>query len=65
MAVFTNRATLSYNNRTVSSNTVTGEVVDAVTLQKSAVRGVYSVDDIVTYTVSIANTTAAITTAFA
>jgi uncharacterized repeat protein (TIGR01451 family) len=58
MAVFTNRATLSYNNRTVSSNTVTGEVVGAVTLLKTAVRGVYSVGDIVTYTVSIANTTA-------
>ena len=56
MAVFTNRATLSYNNRTVSSNTVTGEVVEVITLQKSAVRGVYSVNDIVTYTVSIANT---------
>ncbi len=55
MAVFTNRATLSYNNRTVNSNTVTGEVVDVITLQKDAVRGVYSVNDIVTYTVSIAN----------
>ncbi len=56
MAVFTNRATLSYNNRTVSSNTVTGEVVEVITLQKNAVRGVYSVNDIVTYTVSIVNT---------
>ncbi len=56
MAVFTNRATLSYNNRTVNSNTVTGEVVEVVTLTKTAVRSVYSVNDIVSYVISIINT---------
>ncbi|MBQ7011966.1 MAG: hypothetical protein IJN63_09700 [Clostridia bacterium] len=55
MAVFTNRATLSYNNKTVNSNTVTGEVVDVITLTKAAVRDVYGANDIITYTVSIAN----------
>lgn len=55
MAVFTNRATLSYNNRTVSSNTVTGEVVEVVTLTKTAVRPVYSVNDIISYVITVVN----------
>lgn len=56
MAVFTNQATLSYNNITVNSNTVTGEILDVLAVDKNAVRGVYSVGDIVTYVVSIVNT---------
>ena len=55
MAVFTNRATLSYNNKTVNSNTVTGEVVDVLTLTKTAVRPVYSVNDIVSYVITVVN----------
>ncbi len=55
MAVFTNQATLSYNNITVNSNTVTGEVLDTLVINKIAVRDVYSVGDIVTYVVSIVN----------
>lgn len=56
MAVFTNQATLSYNNITVNSNTVTGEVLESLVLNKNAIRDVYSVGDIVSYAISIVNT---------
>ncbi len=36
MATFSNRATLSYGGRTTNSNTVTGEIADAVTAEKTA-----------------------------
>ncbi len=36
MATFTNQATLSYNDTIINSNTVTGEIVDPVTVSKAA-----------------------------
>jgi len=56
MAVFYNQATLSYNNTTVSSNVVTGTVVDVLSMTKTAVSESYSVGEVLTYTVSLVNT---------
>ena len=59
MATFTNYATLSYNGGTVVSNTVTGEIQEAVSAVKTAVAGTYSAGDDVTYVISLLNTGAA------
>ena len=55
MAIFTNQATLSYRNGTVSSNTVTGEILEALSVTKNALPDTYSRDDVITYVVSIVN----------
>ena len=36
MAIFTNQATLSYNNTTTTSNIVTGEIVEVLSAAKNA-----------------------------
>ena len=59
MAIFTNQATLSYRNGTVSSNTVTGEILEALSVTKTALPDTYSRDDVITYVVSIINSGAA------
>ncbi len=56
MAVFTNQATLSYNGNTVNSNVVTGEVVEALTVTKTAIDDTYTQGERLTYAVSIINT---------
>lgn len=56
MATFTNRATLTYNGNTLSSNVVTGELVEALSLTKSAVSGTYNTGDTVTYVITATNT---------
>lgn len=62
MATFTNQATLSYNGTVVTSNIVTGELVDALSVTKTAVLPTYGVGDTVTYIVSLVNSgTAALT----
>ncbi len=55
MATFTNRATLSYNNSVTSSNTVTGEIVEVLSVTKTAVLGTYKSNDTITYVVGITN----------
>lgn len=55
MANFTNRATLSYNNGTVNSNTVTGEIREVLSITKTAVSDSYAANDIVTYIVTLVN----------
>lgn len=45
MAIFTNRATLSYSGGTVNSNTVTGELLEVLSVTKDAVSDVYSDGD--------------------
>ncbi len=59
MATFTNYATLSYNGGTVVSNTVTGEIQEAVSAVKTAVAETYSAGEDVTYVISLLNTGAA------
>ena len=55
MAQFTNQAQLLYNNVVVSSNTVTGEILEVVSADKTAVINNYFADGTVTYVVSIVN----------
>ena len=56
MAAFTNRAILSYDGKTTASNTVTGELIGALTLTKTALSDEYSAGDSITYTISLVNT---------
>lgn len=55
MAIFTNQATLSYNNTTTTSNIVTGEIVEVLNAAKNALDQEYRFDDTVTYVISITN----------
>ena len=56
MAVFYNQASLSYNGGTANSNIVSGEILEALVVTKTAVNDEYSAGDTVTYVVSITNT---------
>ena len=56
MAIFTNQATLSYNNTTTTSNIVTGEILEVLSAAKNAVDDEYRLNDTVTYIISILNT---------
>lgn len=55
MAIFTNKATLSYNGGSVDSNVVTGELLDVLSITKTAVIDEYSLGDTVTYVVALRN----------
>lgn len=55
MATFTNQATLTYNNTTTNSNVVTGELLEVLSVTKTAVSDTFSPDGAVTYVVSIVN----------
>ena len=55
MAQFTNQARLSYNDTVTVSNVAVGEIVDALSITKTAVRSTYSINDSITYVVSIVN----------
>lgn len=59
MAVFTNQATLSFQNTVTLSNVVTGEIRSPLTVTKIAVGDTYRAGDTVTYAVSLVNTGAA------
>ena len=56
MPTFTNQATLSYNNITTNSNVVTGQLLEVLSVTKTAVGDTYSAQEVVTYVVSILNT---------
>lgn len=56
MAIFTNQATLSYNNTTTTSNIVTGEIVEVLSAAKNSLNEEYRFGDTVTYVISIVNT---------
>lgn len=55
MAVFTNQASVSYNGVTVNSNLATGEIRDALSIDKVALTDGYSVGEEKTYIISIVN----------
>lgn len=55
MAIFTNQATLSYNNTTTTSNIVIGEIIEVLSADKNALGQEYSFGDTVTYAISIIN----------
>ena len=56
MATFYNQATLSYNNTTTNSNIVTGELVETLSIVKTALDSAYTSDDILAYVINIVNT---------
>lgn len=55
MATFTNQATLTYNNVVTNSNIVTGEIVEVLSADKTAVTDTYRAGETVTYIISIVN----------
>ena len=55
MAIFSNRATLTYNGISTDSNVVTGEIVGVLSAAKAAAGDSYTQDGYVTYAVSIVN----------
>ena len=55
MAVFYNQANLSYNGGNTNSNIVTGEILEVLSVTKTAVNPFYSAGDTVTYTVALVN----------
>ena len=59
MAQFTNQAQLSYGNVVTTSNIATGEVLEALTITKTALTDTYGQGDTVTYIISIINSSSA------
>lgn len=55
MATFQNQASLTYNNSTVNSNIVTGEILEVLSLTKASLNPSYSAGDTVTYVLSVVN----------
>ena len=55
MATFYNRATLSYSGGTVNSNVTTGELIEALSVSKTAVVDEYSQGSQITYIINIIN----------
>lgn len=55
MAVFYNKATLSYNDKVTDSNIVTGEIVEVLSVTKTALSDSYSDSSRITYVVNIVN----------
>lgn len=55
MAIFTNQATLSYRNNTVTSNVVTGQIIEVLSATKNALVDTYGAGDAVTYVISVQN----------
>ncbi len=55
MARFTNQAQLRYGNSVANSNIAVGEILEVLSVTKTAVRKNYTTDDTVTYVISIVN----------
>lgn len=56
MAVFYNQATISYNGNVTGSNIITGEIIEVLSLRKTAVTESYTGGSTIVYTISIVNT---------
>ena len=56
MAIFFNQATLSYSGGVVNSNITTGEIVEILTLTKTAVVDTYTQGSEITYVINLQNT---------
>lgn len=56
MAIFSNKATLTYNGTTTNSNIAYGEILDVLTVDKTSIEGAYAPGEIVTYAVTMRNT---------
>ncbi len=55
MATFYNRATLSYNGNLINSNVTAGEIVETLSMTKTAVTTTYNRNDRITYIINIIN----------
>ena len=55
MATFTNQATLTYNGRTVASNTVTGQLISPLCITKTAGDDTYRPGNTVSYVIALVN----------
>ena len=55
MAIFTNQATLSYNNTVTTSNITTGELLEVLSVTKTALRSTYTAQDTAVYLVQLVN----------
>lgn len=55
MASFYNQATLSYNGNLINSNVTAGEIVETLSVSKTAVTPTYGLGDKITYIVNIVN----------
>ena len=55
MAQFTNQAQLTYGNVVTNSNVAVGEILEALSITKTAVRDFYSFGDSVAYVINIIN----------
>ena len=56
MAIFTNQAQITYNGRTILSNIAQGEIIDPVTITKTALGETYRSGDTKAYIVTLSNT---------
>lgn len=56
MASFTNQAQLTYRDTVTNSNIAVGEVLEVLSVSKTAISNIYGSNDTVTYIVSIVNT---------
>jgi uncharacterized repeat protein (TIGR01451 family) len=55
MATFFNRATLTYGTNSITSNTVSGEIVQTLSVTKTAAKDNYFAGDVITYAVALVN----------
>ena len=56
MAIFSNQATLTVGGTSINSNVAFGEILDVVAATKTAIEGVYTPGQLVTYVVTLRNT---------
>lgn len=55
MATFQNQATLTYGDNVTTSNVVTGELQQAISVTKYSVTDTYTTDEVLTYVISLVN----------
>lgn len=56
MAIYSNQATLTYNGNSTNSNIAYGEILDVLSVTKTAVEASYTPGNLVTYVVALRNT---------
>ena len=56
MATFTNQATLTYGDSVTTSNVVTGELLQSISVTKYSLTETYTAGEVLTYVVSLVNT---------
>lgn len=59
MATFQNQATLTYGDNVTTSNVVTGELLQSVSVTKYSLTETYTAEEVLTYVISLVNTSGA------